>query len=90
MENLIKIRAVVSIFLMVLFVVAFISGIGLDLAPPGRIARQIGWDFLGFDKQSLKEIHGLVGYLISGLITVHLLLNYKMFTSDIKILLGRK
>ena len=90
MENLIKIRAVVSIFLMVLFVVAFISGIGLDLAPPGRIARQIGWDFLGFDKQSLKEIHGLVGYLISGLITVHLLLNYKMFASEIKILLGRK
>ena len=90
MENLIKIRAVVSIFLMVLFVVAFISGIGLDLAPPGRIARQIGWDFLGFDKQSLKEIHGLVGYLISGLITVHLLLNYKMFVSEIKILLGRK
>ena len=90
MENLIKIRAVVSIFLMVLFVVAFISGIGLDLAPPGRIARQIGWDFLGFDKQSLKEIHSLVGYLISGLITVHLLLNYKMFTSEIKILLGRK
>ena len=90
MENLIKFKAIVSLLLIVLFVVVFVSGVGLDLAPPGRMARQTGWNFLGFDKHSLKEIHSLAGYLASGLVTVHLLLNYKTFVSGIKTLFGRK
>ena len=74
MKNLVKIRAIVSLFLIVLFIVVFISGIGLNLAPSGRIAREIGWNFLGFDKESLEMIHTLPGYLMSGLIIIHLLL----------------
>ena len=90
MKNVIRIRTIISLFVLVLFVIVFISGIGLDLAPSCRIARQIGWNFLGFDKESLEKIHTLLGYLISGLIIIHLLLNYKMLISEIKILLGRR
>jgi cytochrome b561 len=74
----------------VIFVVIFISGIGLNIAPSGRTAREIGWNFLGFDKESLEMIHTLCGYLMSGLIIIHLLLNYKMLISEIKILLKKR
>jgi len=90
MKNLVKTRAIISLFLIVLFVVVFISGIGLHLAPSGRIAGEIGWNFLGFDKKQLEMIHTLSGYLMSGLIIIHLLLNYKMLVSEIKILIRRK
>ena len=88
MKRLVKLRAIVSLSLVVLFAVVIISGIGLDLAPPGRIAREIGWNFLGFSKSSLRTIHSLAGYLITGLVAVHLLLNHKTLVGEIKTLLG--
>ena len=76
--------------MIVLFVVVFLSGVGLHIAPSGRIAREIAWNLFGLDKKSLERIHTLSGYIMSGLTIIHLLLNYKMFISEINILLRRK
>ena len=84
MKKLAKIRAIISLFLIVLFVVVFITGTELHFAPCGKIAREISWNFLGFDRKTLRMIHTLSGYLMSGLIIIHLLLNYKMLISEIK------
>ena len=90
MKNVIRIRAIILFFLIVLFVIVFLSGIGLDIAPSCRVAREIGWKFLGCDKDLLEKIHTWFGYVMSGFIIIHLLLNCKMLNNEIKILFRRR
>ncbi|HEC75636.1 MAG TPA: DUF4405 domain-containing protein [Thermoplasmatales archaeon] len=90
MKKIVKIRVVISTFLITFFVVVFISGLGLYLAPSGRIAKESGWNFLGFDENSLEKIHTLIGFLMTGVTLIHLSLNYKMFTSEIKLLFKKR
>ncbi|MBO8160462.1 MAG: DUF4405 domain-containing protein [Thermosipho sp. (in: Bacteria)] len=91
MRGLIKSKAVISVVLIIVFLIVLISGIGLDIAPSGRIARDTSWEFLGFDRDSLKTIHVWSGYIMAGLIVVHfLILNLKMFICELGVLFKSK
>ncbi|AZR72822.1 hypothetical protein BBF96_05090 [Anoxybacter fermentans] len=87
--NLIKVRGIISLLLLILFIVISVTGIGLWLAPSGRIARQIEWSFLGLNKELLEDLHTYTGFIMIFLTIVHLLLNYKMLFNEIKHLLKR-
>ncbi len=78
-----KPRAVISSLLLLAFVVVFISGIGLMKAPSGRIARETNWEFLGFDKTRLEQLHTLLGNFDGLLVAVHFII-YKMCSAEIK------
>lgn len=81
-----KWRAVISLLLFITFVIVFFTGIGLHVAPHGWLAKANGWSFLGFSKQSLTKIHTLIGFVMSGLIGIHLILNFKLWLSEWKAL----
>ena len=69
-KKVVKIRGIVSILLGVMFLIASITGIKLFLSPKGRAA----------------TLHTAAGFLIMALATIHLILNYKMLVSELKIL----
>ncbi len=89
-KNLVKIRAVTSTLLLVISVVVTFTGVGLFLAPSGRIARETGWTFFGFEKIQLEKLHTLTGFIMVGLIVFHFIINYSMYANEMKILLRRK
>lgn len=70
------VRGVIDVLLAVTFVVELLTGIGLYLAPSGRIAETIGWTFLGFDKEALDLIHAYFGFAMAVLVMVHLLIGF--------------
>ena len=82
--NTLRIKAVVSFILLVLFVIVFVSGIVLYLAPSGSIAHKTNWHFLIFDKWQWKKIHTVSAFIMSVVIFVHLFLNRKIFIAEIK------
>ena len=43
-------RVILDLALLILLAILFVTGIGLTIAPPGRIARETGWTFLNMDK----------------------------------------
>ncbi len=86
MKNLMKIRAILSSLLLIVFIIVVFTGIGLYFSPSGRIAAEISWNFLGFSKWRLENLHTLSGFIMSGLVIIHLLINYKMFLGEIKTL----
>ncbi len=88
--NLVKIRGILSSTLIIVFVVVFISGLGLFFAPSGRVANEVGWNFLGLSRAKLENMHNLWGFVMSGLVVVHLLLNYKLLLSEIRSLFKRR
>ncbi|MEA3344116.1 MAG: DUF4405 domain-containing protein [Patescibacteria group bacterium] len=90
MKNIIKIRAILSSLLLITFVVVFFTGIGLYSSPSGKIAKEVNWDFFGFDKWQLENIHTLFGFIVSVLIIIHLFINYKLFLNEIKILFKKQ
>ena len=69
-KKVVKIRGIVSILLGVMFLIASITGIKLFLSPKGRAT----------------TLHSAAGFLIMALATIHLILNYKMLVSELKIL----
>ncbi|WP_148882450.1 translation initiation factor IF-2 N-terminal domain-containing protein [Thermococcus aciditolerans] len=71
------IRGVIDLLLTVVFVVVLVTGIGLYLAPSGRIAESIGWTFLGLDKDTLTLVHTYLGFVMAGLVAVHLAIGVK-------------
>ncbi|SHH58780.1 DUF4405 domain-containing protein [Thermosipho atlanticus] len=84
MKNLVKVKAITSLVLIGLFIVIFVSSIGLSIAPSGKIARVTGWEFIGFSKQLLSTIHTWFGYILGALIVFHFVLNYKLFACEIR------
>ena len=85
-KTLNKIRAILSLVLMILFVILVITGLGLYVAPPGRIAHSIDWKFLIFDKHKLEDLHTVAGFTMAALLLVHIYLNFRMFLSELKML----
>ncbi|NJE06471.1 DUF4405 domain-containing protein [Thermococcus sp. M36] len=69
-------RGIVDFLLLVVFIVVGITGIGLYLAPSGRIADSIGWTFLGLDKDTLTAVHTYLGFVMIGLIALHLIIGF--------------
>ena len=84
MKNIVKIRVILSSLLLITFIVVLFTGIGLYFSPSGKIAKEINWNFLGFNKLQLENLHTISGFIMSGLILIHLFLNYKMFLGEIK------
>jgi len=70
-------RGVVDLLLLMVFVGIAITGIGLYLAPSGRIADSIGWTFLGMDKDTLTNVHTYLGFVMIGLVGIHLVVGFK-------------
>ncbi len=84
MKNIVKIRAIFSSLLLIIFIVVTVTGIGLYFSPLGRIAKEIRWNFFGFDKWQLENLHTLFGFIMFALVIIHLSVNYKMFFCEIK------
>ena len=79
-----RIRAIVTLTLLVSGVFQAISGLILYFAPRGR---GIGDVFLyGFAKHVWKDLHFYVGILIVAVAVLHLTLNWKMFKNELKAL----
>ena len=89
MKNIVKIRAILSSLLLVTSIVVLFTGVGLYFSPSGRIAKEISWTFLGFDRWQLENLHTLSGFIISALAIVHLFVNHRIFFCEIKALFKR-
>ncbi len=90
MKNIIKIRAILSLVLLIAFLFVLFTGVGLYFSPSERIARELNWSFLGFNKWQLEKLHTLSGFIMSGLVMIHFFLNYKLFLSEIKTLFKKQ
>jgi len=85
-KNLVKIRGILSTALLVISIVVTFTGIGLFFAPSGKVARETGWKFLGFDKFHLEKLHTITGFIMVAIIIVHLAINYTMYINEMKLL----
>ena len=88
--KIVKTRAIISLGLLITFTMVFISGLGLYFAPNGRIARETNWKFILFEKGQLEDIHTITAFIMTGLIIIHFIINFKMFKNELKILFSRK
>ena len=71
-KNIVKIRGILSSLLLIISIIVIFTGIGLYFAPSGRIAREIGWNFFGFDLLKLENLHTVTGFIMAVLIVIHL------------------
>ncbi len=65
------------------FIVDTISGIILNIAQPGRIARWTNWTAWGLDKEEWVAIHTIFGYLLLIIVGIHFYYNWKIFINFI-------
>jgi len=77
-----NIRAIISTALLITFIVVTITGIGLYLAPHGRHSSL--WTFMGIPKYKLEQYHTISGFIMVGLIILHLYINRKMYIGELK------
>ena len=82
--NIIKLRAIVSIVLLISFIIILFTEVGLALSPPNNVANTTNWTFFGCSKSTIKEIHIKFGIIMSILVTLHYLLNYKLHIDELK------
>jgi hypothetical protein len=87
---LVKLKAILSTFILVLFVLVGFSGVGLYFAPSGREARLTNWNFLGFSKDALEKMHDLPGMILVVLLVIHFLLNLRIYKNEIICLVRTK
>jgi len=85
MKNTTKIRAILSSLLIITFIIVLFTGIGLYFSPTTEITKETAWTFLGFNRTQLEKIHTLSGFAMSALVIFHLLVNYTMLKTEIKI-----
>ena len=73
-------KSFVSFSLAWSFLIIFISGIALYIAPPGRVANWTIWILFGFSKADWQAIHTIFSYTFVILSVFHLFtLNWKVF-----------
>ncbi len=82
----IKLRPIISILLLIVFLIVAVTGIGLAQAPSGKIAHATAWTFLGMDKPTLESAHTLSGIAMIVLVVVHLAINLDMLVNELKVL----
>lgn len=87
---LIRVKGILSTIIIVLFVPVAFSGIGLYFAPSGRQARISNWSFLGFSRFQLETLHDIPGLILVIAFVIHLLLNLRIYSNEIKCLFLRK
>ena len=73
-------KSFVSFSLAWTFLIIFISGIVLYIAPPGRVSNWTNWTLLGFSKLTWQAIHTIFSYTFVVLSIFHLFsFNWKVF-----------
>lgn len=77
------VRGIVSI-LLIPFAVSLFTGIGLFLAPSGKMARMTEWYLAGMDKWKLENMHAVSGFAMDVVAVIHLMLNIGMLANKIK------
>ena len=82
-------RGFVSIFLLLDFVVVTLSGIVLFIAPSGRVARDIGFEVLGLDKEGWELVHDVFGFAMIAAILFHLYFNWRIFVNYFRKIIQR-
>lgn len=83
-------RALVSVVVMLSFLMMLVSGVGLWVAPPGRIANWTDWTIFGLRKGEWADLHlwfGLVFVVASGF---HVVLNWRPLLGYFKSKLTRQ
>ena len=75
--SIVKIRGVISPALLADFILLTVTGLRLWLLSEGTAAA--GNDFQ-------RTVHTYAGFLMVGLVLIHLLLNYRMLVSEVKAL----
>lgn len=81
-------KVVVDCCLFVLATFQAVTGVILYIAPRGRGSGS--WTFLGVDKHTWGDWHTYAGFIIIGLVVIHLILNWRVFVCQLKSVLGRK
>ncbi|AFK21700.1 DUF4405 domain-containing protein [Pyrococcus sp. ST04] len=77
-------RGLIDLLLTITFIIIAISGIALYLAPSGRIAETINWTFLGLTKETWENVHTYIGFVMIGLVALHLLIGFKSMITMLK------
>ncbi|WP_456366051.1 DUF4405 domain-containing protein [Thermococcus sp.] len=83
-------RGVVDLLLLLVFTVLAITGIGLYLAPRGRIAEAIGWTFLGVNRETLTAVHTYFGFAMIGLVGLHLSIGFRSMIAMLRMGLRKR
>lgn len=78
-------KAFISIGLFYSFIIIFITGIVLYLAPAGRVSNWINWKLFGITKESWQAIHTIFAFSFAILSIFHLFtINWKLFWNYLK------
>ncbi|NPV88354.1 DUF4405 domain-containing protein [Coprothermobacteraceae bacterium] len=85
----VRLKGVLSALIGLTFAIVAATGIILLNAPTGRYARLGGWSFAGLTRWDLRAIHDYAGLAMMGLILIHVLLNWNLWTCEVKALLHR-
>jgi len=84
-------RSYVSISLLLSFLAIAVSGVILYIAPPGRVARWISWNMMGFSREQWEDLHTIFSYLFIGFGVFHLFLfNWNTFFSYLRCRVANK
>jgi len=78
-------KAFISIGLFYSFIIIFLTGIVLYLAPAGRVSNWINWKILGLSKESWQAVHTIFSFTFAILSIFHLFtINWKTFWNYLK------
>ncbi|AGK60754.1 hypothetical protein Asulf_00741 [Archaeoglobus sulfaticallidus PM70-1] len=77
-------KTIIDVLLLTGLIIMGITGLGMYLAPSGRVARETHWTFLGLDKSTLGDVHTYFGFVMVAIGVIHLTLNWKPLTSLLK------
>jgi hypothetical protein len=72
-----NLRAFVSLYMTIAFIIMIISGIVLFIAPPGRIAHWSYWAMLGFTKSEWQAFHIMFTFIFVIAGVLHIIYNWK-------------
>jgi hypothetical protein len=70
-------RAFASLVITVAFLVIALTGIGLYVSPPGRIANWSGWTLMGLTKANWQSVHMVFGFVFIAMAAWHLFFNWR-------------
>lgn len=74
-----RVRRFTSFLVAWAFAVLLLSGIALFIGPSGRVARDIGWHWIGLDKAGWGGLHTIFAILFVAFAVLHLVLNWRPF-----------
>lgn len=83
-------RALVSVILTLSFLLMVVSGAGLWVAPPGRIANWTNWTIFGLRKGDWADLHLWFGVVFVAASGFHIALNWRPLVSYFKRRLTRR